>query len=188
MTWPGLERLPRRRGRDSRLPDIRLALYDTAVLIDSRAGTIELWSWDLTGEGRSAALERRQSWRRSIERSIDSPRAHRIRRSTFDNLTASLDRASYLEKAVRVLEYIAAGDVFQVNLSQRFLATGCPDRAGHLPAAEGPEPRALCRVSALGRPRGCIGEPGVVLPDARAHDRDAPDQGNAPARMHTGRR
>ena len=124
---PELERLPRRRPRDSRLPDIRLALYDTAVLIDSRAGAIELWSWDLTGEGRSAALDRCQTWRKSIERSLDSPRAGRMRRSTFDNLTASLERDRYLEKAVRVLDYIAAGDVFQVNLSQRFLATGHPE-------------------------------------------------------------
>jgi para-aminobenzoate synthetase component I len=122
-----LERLPRRLPRDSRLPDIRMALYDTAVLVDSRTGSCELWSWDLTGEGRLAALERGQSWRRSIERSLDSPRAVRIRRSTFDDLTASLDRKSYLEKAVRVLDFIAAGDVFQVNLSQRFVAAGRPE-------------------------------------------------------------
>ena len=55
---PRLERLPRRHPRDSRLPDIRMALYDTAVLIDEQSRTIELWSWDLTGEGRRAAENR----------------------------------------------------------------------------------------------------------------------------------
>ena len=55
---PRLERLPRRHSRDSRLPDIRMALYDTAVIVDDRSGTAELWSWDLTGEGRSAARRR----------------------------------------------------------------------------------------------------------------------------------
>ena len=32
---PLIERLPRRATRDSRLPDIRLALYDTAVIVDA---------------------------------------------------------------------------------------------------------------------------------------------------------
>ena len=36
---PLIERLPRRTPRDSRLPDIRLALYDTAVTVDARTGT-----------------------------------------------------------------------------------------------------------------------------------------------------
>ncbi len=124
---PELERLPRRLSRDSRLPDIRLALYDTAVVIDSRAGTIELLSWDLTGEGHRAALKRSEKWRRSIERSLGSMRTVRVRPSQFNRLTSSLDRETYLEKAVRVLDYIAAGDVFQVNLSQRFVATGRPE-------------------------------------------------------------
>ncbi len=124
---PELERLPRRAPRDSRLPDIRMALYDTAVVVDYRAGTIELLSWDLTGEGHRAAQERSEKWRRSIERSLCLPPAVRIRRSHFDHLAPSLDRETYLEKAVRVLDYIAAGDVFQVNLSQRFVATGRPE-------------------------------------------------------------
>ena len=64
---PRLERLPRRHARDSRFPDIRMALYDTAVIVDTQSGTAELWSWDLTGEGRSAALRRGRAWREAIE-------------------------------------------------------------------------------------------------------------------------
>jgi para-aminobenzoate synthetase component 1 len=123
---PQLERLPRRHPRVSRLPDIRLALYDTAVILDARGGTAELWSWDLTGEGRSAAEKRALAWRESIERSIDSPRPPRIGRSTFNNLTSSFNRETYTATVNRVLDYIAAGDVFQVNLSQQFTATGRP--------------------------------------------------------------
>ena len=67
-----------------------------------------------------------------------------------------------------MLEYIAAGDVFQVNLSQRFLATGHPDPLDIYLRLKARSPAPVCRVSALGRPRGRIGEPGVVLPDARA--------------------
>jgi para-aminobenzoate synthetase component I len=124
---PRLERLPRRHSRDSRMPDIRMALYDTAVIVDNRSGTTELWSWDLTGEGRSAALRRSRAWRESIERALESPKPPRIRRSTLARLTSSFDRGTYLAGVCRVLDYIAAGDVFQVNLSQRFTAWGRPE-------------------------------------------------------------
>ena len=39
---------------DSRLPDLRFALYDTAVTVDNRTGEAVLHAWDLTGEGREA--------------------------------------------------------------------------------------------------------------------------------------
>jgi para-aminobenzoate synthetase component 1 len=124
---PRLERLPRHHTRESRVPDIRMALYDTAVIVDNRAGTAELWSWDLTGEGRSATFRRARAWRAAIQRALESKRPPRIPRSSFKSLTSSFERDSYVEAVKRVLEYIAAGDVFQVNLSQRFTACGRPD-------------------------------------------------------------
>jgi para-aminobenzoate synthetase component 1 len=39
-------------------------------------------------------------------------------------LASNFDQVSYLECVRRALEYIAAGDVFQINLSQRFTAHG----------------------------------------------------------------
>jgi anthranilate/para-aminobenzoate synthase component I len=42
-------------------------------------------------------------------------------------LTSSFMRPRYLDAAARAIEYIAAGDVFQINLSQRF-TTGLPAR------------------------------------------------------------
>ena len=124
---PRLERLPRRHSRDSRLPDIRMALYDTAVIVDNQSGSAEVWSWDLTGEGRSAASRRARAWREAIEREIGPPLLQRIRPSSFEGLSSSFNRETYLAGVHRVLEYIAAGDVFQVNLSQRFTARGRPE-------------------------------------------------------------
>ena len=37
-------------------------------------------------------------------------------------LTSSFSRDAYVAAVARTIEYIAAGDVFQVNLSQRFTA------------------------------------------------------------------
>jgi len=124
---PRLERLPRRLPRDSRLPDIRLALYDTAVTVDARTGTAELWAWDLTGEGRLAAQGRCREWSKALARALQSPRPEPSRISTLGRPKSSFERQTYLATVRRVLEYIAAGDVFQVNLSQRFAARGAPE-------------------------------------------------------------
>ena len=43
-------------------------------------------------------------------------------------LVSSFDRDAYSRPSRRVLEYIAAGDLFQVNLSQRFSGRGSFDR------------------------------------------------------------
>jgi para-aminobenzoate synthetase component 1 len=121
---PRIERLPRRVPRDSRLPDIRLGLYDTAVAIDGRTGAAELWAWDLTGEGRRAAERRVAMWREAIYRAIRAPESCTTKDSVLGRPTSSFERETYLATVRRVQEYIAAGDVFQVNLSQRFSARG----------------------------------------------------------------
>jgi para-aminobenzoate synthetase component I len=124
---PRIERLPRARPRDSHLPDIRLALYDTAVTIDALSDRVELWAWDLTGEGRAAAERRCRSWRKALDRSLRSPKQSSSPPISLAPPTSSFDRDTYLATVRRILEYIAAGDVFQVNLSQRFAAQGRTD-------------------------------------------------------------
>jgi para-aminobenzoate synthetase component I len=121
---PLIERLPRRCPRDSRLPDIRLALYDTAVTVDTRTGKAQLWAWDLLGEGRPATERRCRGWRKAIDRALRSPRTASNLIRSIDPPSSAFDCESYVATVRRVLEYIAAGDVFQVNLSQRFMARG----------------------------------------------------------------
>jgi para-aminobenzoate synthetase component 1 len=120
---PRLERLPRKAPRESRLPDIRLALYDTAVTVDHATGAAELWAHDLLGEGASALEARCRDW----ERDLTSAPNRRLRRSRLGPLDCNFERRDYLDAVGRALDYIAAGDVFQVNLSQRFEARGRPD-------------------------------------------------------------
>jgi para-aminobenzoate synthetase component 1 len=124
---PRLERLPRRQPRDSRMPDVRMALYDTVLAVDRESGLVHLYSWDLTGEGRPAARRRCLDWCVTVETALKESRpiARESRRSS--PVISSFDRAGYLEAARRVLEYIAAGDVYQVNLSQRFSTHGSID-------------------------------------------------------------
>jgi para-aminobenzoate synthetase component 1 len=119
---PLIERLPRKAARDSRLPDLRMALYDTAVIVDHTSGKVSLCSWDLTGEGMEATERRCRIWRRALRSAIESPRP--VRKSEIGPVSANFAPEAYLDGVQRALEYIAAGDVFQINLSQRFAAEG----------------------------------------------------------------
>jgi para-aminobenzoate synthetase component 1 len=119
---PLIEELPRGAPRDSRLPDLRMGLYDTAVVVDHRTGKTVLHAWDLTGEGQAAAERRCRTWRRAIRSASTSPRV--VRRSVLGPIEGNFNRHAYMESVGQALEYIAAGDIFQVNLSQRFTARG----------------------------------------------------------------
>lgn len=122
---PLLERLPRRAPRDSRFPDVRLALYDTAVIVDHQTGKATLRAWDMLKEGARAVERRCARWLKALQDGSDRPRP--IPRSRLGPVEADLDRADYLARVGRVLEYIRAGDVFQANFTQRFTAVGNPD-------------------------------------------------------------
>ncbi|MFO0910240.1 MAG: aminodeoxychorismate synthase component I [Isosphaeraceae bacterium] len=117
---PSIERLPRRAVRDCGIPDVRLGLYDTAVVVDHDRGTVDLWAHDLLGEGASTTEARLHDWARELGRA--SPTA--IRRSRLGPITSNFSEVDYLDAVRRTLEYIAAGDIFQANLSQRFSAVG----------------------------------------------------------------
>lgn len=119
---PQLERLPRRAEPDSRIPDIRFALYDTAVTIDHATGAVELWAHDLLGEGSRATENRARLWRKELARFVARPP-----RANYGRLTSNFSHAEYIRAVERALDYIAAGDVFQVNLAQRFVAQGPGD-------------------------------------------------------------
>nr|WP_303652468.1 aminodeoxychorismate synthase component I [Paludisphaera mucosa] len=125
---PTLERLPRRAERDSRLPDIRMALHDTAVLLDQKNGTAAIHAWDLTGEGREAVERRARFWRRALRDAVASPRPPAA--TSLGPLESNFTRDEYLAAVRRALDYIHAGDVFQINLSQRFAALGAVDPLG----------------------------------------------------------
>jgi para-aminobenzoate synthetase component 1 len=127
---PRLERLPRRSPRDSRLPDIRMALYDTAVVHDDRSGSVGVRGWDLVGEGSMAVSRRCRRWVDAIELAGRAPGRVLDASGGCTPLVSSFDRAAYVDTVRRVLEYIAAGDVFQVNLSQRFSIRGELDPLG----------------------------------------------------------
>ncbi len=116
---PRLERLPRKAPRDSRVPVIRFALYDWAVTVDHRTGEVVLSAYDILQD--DSPRSRITSLRQWLEaaKTATLPLSRRIEPPIGD-----MPRSAYLASVQNALEYIRAGDIFQVNLSQRFTARG----------------------------------------------------------------
>jgi para-aminobenzoate synthetase component 1 len=133
-----LERLPRARFNDFAQPDMMVNLYDWVIAFDHR----ECRSWLIsTGlpevqpmRRRQRAVQRLRAVRRRLQvspkvvtsqcgaRLAQNKLCHQYQVASRPGLTSSFDRAGYLTAVRRAIEYIHAGDCFQVNLAQRLLA------------------------------------------------------------------
>ena len=121
-----IERLPATTADDVGAPDLAFAWYDAALVADVIAGR----AW-LVGSG--AAVDRLEA-RLAAPPQAAAPPAPKLgpcapgagrataRRGTGRALEANMTRAGYLERVRAARRYIAAGDIYQVNLSQRLSA------------------------------------------------------------------
>lgn len=92
-------------------PDFTLGFYDSALCIDSANGTCAA----VSRFGDQAAIE---FWRDVAMNSPSDPVSPRT--LTSDSLQCSFTKDNYLRAVERVQDYIRAGDVYQVNIAQRF--------------------------------------------------------------------
>jgi para-aminobenzoate synthetase component 1 len=113
---PRLERLPRRLPAAGRMPDVRLGLYDTYLLIDHRERAAQACAVDLTDAG-PAAMRRRLD---RLVAALEAPAPPIGATRPAAGPASDFSRDEYLAAVARAIDYIAAGDAFQVNLSQRF--------------------------------------------------------------------
>jgi para-aminobenzoate synthetase component I len=127
------ERLPRPRFDDFAFPDVAVGIYDWVIAFDLPSDRAWLIS---TGYPESDPRNRRQRARRraeQVKRRLDrravgisfkpSPLAPmRTPQYPLDGLpgvTSNFDRGRYLQTIARAIEYVHAGDCFQVNIAQR---------------------------------------------------------------------
>lgn len=124
-----LERLPRRPRAAAMLPDMRMALFERGIVLDHR----ERRAFAVEAPGLRAELgvasagagpdardwaARWDAW--ATARAVyPSPQPGR--------LTADLERDAFEACVRRAREYITAGDIYQVNLAQRFEIHGVAD-------------------------------------------------------------
>jgi para-aminobenzoate synthetase component 1 len=141
-----IERLPRPRHDEFEMPDLAVGFYDWVIGFDhvkQRAWIVSTGLPEMEpSRRRHRAFRRLQDVRRWLAGSSGTNGAATVRERGQDQADRSLtvaaltnlyplphfpgvfsnfDRAGYLATARRAIEYIHAGDCFQVNLSQRLL-------------------------------------------------------------------
>lgn len=106
-----LERLPARHGNPGGQPDLAFGLYDAVLAFDHA----ERRAWAIAArpeaEGRARALAARLQ--------APTPPPGRVVPAPW---RPERTREEYCERIERVLAYIRAGDIYQANFTQRFLA------------------------------------------------------------------
>lgn len=110
------EKLPVRARDIERIPDMAVSLYDWAVVVDHS----EQRTW-LAGQGRDPDTDRK--WDALVRLFSTAPVERR--RTAFrvtTPVTSNFTPKGYGHAFDRVLDYIRAGDCYQVNLAQRFTA------------------------------------------------------------------
>jgi len=124
-----LERLPRSAKDDLRVPDVLFGVYDTVLAFDHLRQRIQIVTNLSTEEDgrplRTGVLRERyaRACRRieAMERRLLRPAAPPARRRRGrGRWKSNISEARYLENVRRAKDYIRAGDIFQVVLSQRF--------------------------------------------------------------------
>lgn len=144
-----LERIPNPRADEFGFPALALGLYDVVLAFDHKNDQAWILSSGLPEKDRDARANRarkrlewfrRMAWgeaRRASSTMGESVPGWRLVRpdrlctqsavGELPQLSSDFSRADYLAAVQRVIDYIYAGDVFQVNLSQRLLHPAVDD-------------------------------------------------------------
>jgi para-aminobenzoate synthetase component 1 len=114
-----IERVPRQARKDDGFPDLWLGAYDTAVCLDHAAEEAALVGQDGC-DARAAVDGRMADLADAFWAGADAAGPERGTPPGDAPLTGNFTREAYLAAIARVREHIARGDLYQVNLSQRF--------------------------------------------------------------------
>ena len=106
-----LERIPEQAADDRELPDMHFGLYDGIAALDHSTGVLYLIALGIRADEQVVIDELRAiiALQPEVERSLP----------TASHWKWNLTRSEFLSSVNRVKDYIASGDVYQVNLSQR---------------------------------------------------------------------
>ncbi len=125
-------KLPRRAVNDLELPDCHVGFYDSLIVFDHHLGTVSIVSTGLGADGSRTerrAAEQMKFWIGKLAAGEPAQHPGPDPRSGIPHpasrITSSLVGADFVAAVKRAQSYIRAGDIYQVNLSQRLKAE-CP--------------------------------------------------------------
>jgi len=141
-----LERLPAARHDEFQTPVLAVGMYDLVLAFDHQADTAWIISQGFPEQAadhrKRRAAQRIEQMRHWLSSQVPPHRSDGLATAPaiaadclapqfpvagHDRLTSDFSRDDYLRAVARVIEYIRAGDVFQVNLSQRLLHPAVDD-------------------------------------------------------------
>ena len=175
-----IERLPARQHLDASGAYLAAALYDAVVAYDHRRREYVVASWHLDDgalarygeEVLDAAADARALARTGDGRAIGADRD--------DGVTANLDQRAYHAAVDRIRAYIAAGDVYQVNLSLRFDAPFSGDALDLYGRLRALQPVPFGGYFDFGRERALSNSPELFLRRRGTHVETCPIKGTRP--------
>ena len=122
-----IERLPTTAIDDLELPEGYFGFYDTVLAFDNLKNRAYIASTGFPELDESRRLKRARLRLEEMKSRLSSPPSKitgaasgSVKRTTEAVLKSNFTSEGYMEAVNKVREYIAAGDVFQVNISQRF--------------------------------------------------------------------
>ena len=124
-------KLPRRAVNDLELPDCHVGFYDSLVVFDHHLGAVCVVSTGLGADGSRSEKRTREQvefWSAATccRCSPGVPQCgiapfQSADMSAHSKVLSNLSRAEFLDRVERSQRYIRAGDIYQVNLSQRLV-------------------------------------------------------------------
>jgi para-aminobenzoate synthetase component 1 len=122
-------KLPRRAVNDLELPDGHAGFYDSLVAFDHQLDKTFVISTGLAADGlrnERRAEEQMEFWRIALTSSLSRPAGEGVRGTgegqCAGRVFSNFSRAAFIAAVERARRYICAGDIYQVNLSQRLTA------------------------------------------------------------------
>jgi para-aminobenzoate synthetase component I len=135
-------KLSRRAVNDLELPDGHVDFYDSLVVFDHHLGKVWVVSTGLEAGGSRSekrAREQAEFWKSNLESDLPPRRKDAeqkknsgLLRGSAATIESNFSRADFVSAVERAQRYIRAGDIYQVNLSQRLTvqvgSSRCDDR------------------------------------------------------------
>lgn len=114
-----VERLPKEAVDDVRIPDSFFGIYDGAIVVDHLLGKVHLASPGFFGDPEKWVAETEKVILAAEGTQFPAPRLE-VAGEARPKLTANMTKAYYLDAIARIKDYIRSGDIYQVNMTQRF--------------------------------------------------------------------
>jgi para-aminobenzoate synthetase component I len=114
-----VERLPDGPSADLGLPDLSVSFYDVVLVIDHEQLSANMVVGAPDGREAEATAKARR-WAQALKQAVPLPGLPDSPPVGSGEVRSSLSRKAYRAAAAKALAYIHAGDIFQVNLAQRF--------------------------------------------------------------------